>query len=617
MSTAATAHSPNGATAVNAPSAFSPHGNAYSHDAQATAVAALGGSPAPTQNGNPPPPNGRKRKATGAPGSRGVANLTPEQLAKKRANDREAQRAIRERTKQTIENLEARIRDLESQQPYQELQRVEAERDRALRENEDLRTKLNQIAGVLGPQAAGAICGGGAFGTGPVQPGPGALNGTFELDDLIDPTWLTQEPGTELAALTAQQQPLPPLSHHHQPQQSHHAYYTTVPAAQMEPQIHPDLRSPTHSHSAASSQPGEQSWRPARSPSGQYASQHNSVAYDHQPPPGEQQTTQSNGERPAAGTMGLNFVLDSTQKRSPPEQTATPAATASPSNPTTPLYARLPINSEPTCGLDDLLGDFIKRSRERIEGGEAKADVLGPEYPSFMALQDPQTTLEHLHPVSGLLIAILSKFPDISALPEKVAVLYVMFLLMRWSIDPCEDNYNRLPEWMRPVADQLETPHPAWIDNLPWSVPASEEFDFNAFISPDSFCRSDSTLSGSTLQMSASNNSSSISEVGSTFANTFIRPFMRSRLVNGASDVKFDDFFVPYTTTVSINWPYEQNQVLVHNGSLKSDRVASINDAFETHLRRLENWSLGKKFQEVFPQLVDESIRIAGSVGGS
>ncbi|KAF2770584.1 hypothetical protein EJ03DRAFT_326213 [Teratosphaeria nubilosa] len=544
MTTAVDAHSPNGATVVKAPSAFSSHSNAFSHDAQATAVAALGGSAASAQNGNSPPTNGRKRKATGAPGSRGVANLTPEQLTKKRANDREAQRAIRERTKHTIETLENRIRDLESQQPYQELQRVEAERERALRENEDLRTKLNQIAGVLGPQAAGAICGGGAFGTGPAQPGPGALN--------------------ELAALTAQQQPLPPLSHHHQPQQPHHAYYPTVPAAQMEPQIHPDLRSPTHSHSAASSQLGEQSWRPARSPTGQYASQHNSAAYDHQPPPSEQQTTQSNGDRPAAGTMGLNFVLDSTQKRSPPEQTATPAATASPSDPpTTPPYARLPINIEPTCGLDNLLGEFVKRSRERIEAGEAKADVLGPEYPSFMALQDPQAPLDHLHPVSGLLIAILSKFPDISTLPEKVAVLYVMFLLMRWFIDPCENNYDRLPEWMRPVADQLETPHATWIDNLPW-------------------------------------------------------PFMRSHLVNGASDVNFDDFFVPYTTTVSINWPYEQTQVLVHKGSVQGERDASINDAFETHLRRLENWSLGRKFQEMFPQLVvDESIRITDGVGGS
>lgn len=65
-----------------------------------------------------------KRRKIGSASSRGVASLTPDQLAKKRANDREAQRAIRERTKAQIETLERRIHDLTSQQPYQELQAV-------------------------------------------------------------------------------------------------------------------------------------------------------------------------------------------------------------------------------------------------------------------------------------------------------------------------------------------------------------------------------------------------------------------------------------------------------------------------------------------------------------
>ena len=50
-----------------------------------------------------------KKRRTAGSSSRGVANLTPDQLAKKRANDREAQRAIRERTKNTIEQLERKI----------------------------------------------------------------------------------------------------------------------------------------------------------------------------------------------------------------------------------------------------------------------------------------------------------------------------------------------------------------------------------------------------------------------------------------------------------------------------------------------------------------------------
>lgn len=69
---------------------------------------------------------------------------------RQRANDREAQRAIRERTRNTIEGLERRIRELEGQQPFQELQRVVAERDRALAECEELRRRLGAVAGIVG-----------------------------------------------------------------------------------------------------------------------------------------------------------------------------------------------------------------------------------------------------------------------------------------------------------------------------------------------------------------------------------------------------------------------------------------------------------------------------------
>jgi regulator of replication initiation timing len=94
---------------------------------------------------------GRKRKAASSASLRGVANLTPDQLARKRANDRQAQRAIRERTKTQIEALESRVRELSSQQPYQDLQKLVAEKDRILAENEDIRRRLSTVLGILQP----------------------------------------------------------------------------------------------------------------------------------------------------------------------------------------------------------------------------------------------------------------------------------------------------------------------------------------------------------------------------------------------------------------------------------------------------------------------------------
>lgn len=100
--------------------------------------------------GDPGTDPSKKRRATGS-SSRGVANLTPDQLAKKRANDREAQRAIRERTKNQIENLEHRIRELTSQQPYQELQHVLRQKEAVEAENADIKKRLTSVVALIHP----------------------------------------------------------------------------------------------------------------------------------------------------------------------------------------------------------------------------------------------------------------------------------------------------------------------------------------------------------------------------------------------------------------------------------------------------------------------------------
>ena len=93
----------------------------------------------------------KKRRTSTTTSSRGVANLTPEQLAKKRANDREAQRAIRERTKSQIETLEKRISDLTNQQPQQELQTVLKQKQLVETENVYIKKKLSAALSLLQP----------------------------------------------------------------------------------------------------------------------------------------------------------------------------------------------------------------------------------------------------------------------------------------------------------------------------------------------------------------------------------------------------------------------------------------------------------------------------------
>lgn len=96
---------------------------------------------------------GRKRKLNST-SSRGVHNLTPGQLAKKRANDRQAQRAIRERTKGHIEALEQQVRDLSSQKPFLDLQAAVQHNERIRSENRELRQGLKAAMDIIKPLLA-------------------------------------------------------------------------------------------------------------------------------------------------------------------------------------------------------------------------------------------------------------------------------------------------------------------------------------------------------------------------------------------------------------------------------------------------------------------------------
>jgi hypothetical protein len=131
-----------------------------------------------------------------------------------------------------------------------------------------------------------------------------------------------------------------------------------------------------------------------------------------------------------------------------------------------------------------------------------------------------------------------------------------------------------------------------------------------------------------------------------------LRPRLRDRLIGTTPFTTFDAFFIPFTTTISLNWPYEPRDCLlpasklhatslstpssvhasspystaIHVGSpagpptpsavstpgtnsnghmTKEDDHWLINPAFESHLRDLRNWSLGPDFRNTFPKLAE------------
>lgn len=67
-----------------------------------------------------------------------MTHLSKAQLARKRANDREAQRNIRQRTKEHIENLERKVKELEQVQRSSSMERV-------LKRNKELEDEVKKL----------------------------------------------------------------------------------------------------------------------------------------------------------------------------------------------------------------------------------------------------------------------------------------------------------------------------------------------------------------------------------------------------------------------------------------------------------------------------------------
>lgn len=176
--------------------------------------------------------------------------------------------------------------------------------------------------------------------------------------------------------------------------------------------------------------------------------------------------------------LGVEFLLDNGQRRVvdpnlPPPELPHPCNVSSSTHaqyaPSLVAHLTLPRNTQPTCPLDVILLDFLQDRQSRAAEGVPLVSLVGPLYPNFTSLVYPERNVE-AHPLSRLFTDILRTFPDICGRPEQVAIVFLMFLFMRWQIEPTQENYDRLPHWITPRPSQLFVGHPCWFDHLPWYV---------------------------------------------------------------------------------------------------------------------------------------------------
>ncbi|OAQ99795.1 hypothetical protein LLEC1_07011 [Akanthomyces lecanii] len=391
--------------------------------------------------------------------------------------DREAQRAIRERTKNQIQTLERRVEELTSLQPYQDLQAAIEAKAVLEKENADIRQRLASVVSMLQP--------------------------------LIDAFSIM----SSLTIITGQlPEPVAPSAEHQTKRASRE---TTEPD--------------TGAHSPAGQQAAGSGKRTL------HANGHAA-----QSDLDQQREQLRHGLAMGPERLGLGFLLDASHQVS--------RITGSSGSSVTAGQGAIAPSSRSSSGA------ISPGASSSLTHPPVPSSYDNSAFPSGYPYRGPDASADLADEASNadetIVVSSSSSGGGVSryAAP-RVAVLYIMFLVMRWQVAPTRENYERLPPWARPVRTQLLTPHPAWVDHVPF-------------------------------------------------------PRMREALVKGHSSgaYPFEHFFIPYTTTLTLSWPYHDTDTLLQ--SPHSEELM-INPVFERHLRNLENWKLGEAFARALPGLAD------------
>ncbi|KAF3936608.1 hypothetical protein ABW19_dt0208834 [Dactylella cylindrospora] len=478
---------------------YSPHGSDL-QDADENDLPHTGSEQSPPldQNGTSGGAQPPKKKAR----SRTISSLTAEQLARKRAHDRDAQRAIRTRTKNQITTLEARVKELENEKGEWEIQSSELKK-----ELENALEALDTIKrnGIQSPPTAPPSLAGHSH---PHPHHPASIANSkspvsVRAEPVVNPGYGESEQSNDSINLS-----------------------TTGPngsgnggAMSLEFVCHAGFK--PNGYRQIQDQPYE------------YTARKRSLA----------DLTSSSTEEIRRRISGAQSLL-----------TSSPASTvySIPSVQYPGTYCVranghwevMPRHLPPTCILDRVYLEFLEeQARLHRVNGTPLSVLAGPPQPDITFIVSPGLR----PPRNGLtqvMAAIVDTFGDLVQLPERLAIVYILYIWMRWAINPTQESYDHMPEFIKPRPSQLFTARPIWFDHMPW-------------------------------------------------------PMTRDVMAKQPEKYNNTDFSIPYTETLSINWPYDPMTTVIE----QSPGEYIINPVFETHLRDLEHWSVGTKLVELFPDL--------------
>ncbi|WQF89082.1 Putative basic-leucine zipper domain superfamily [Colletotrichum destructivum] len=507
-------------------------------------------------------------KPTKRKGTRSVSTLTPSQLARKRANDREAQRAIRARTKEHIERLERELEELKSERGRDQSQTVQE----LLRKNKALEEelfKLRESMGVPNGQsypnsgmAASSLASSSAWlplvraDSAPVyddnlssisgavpspRSSPFPSNGDYNVMQELGPSYVPMPdaseswgPGIPVSVPSTVSSPSSSAN-----TDEYGAGYipTSVPAPMMDARSIPAKMD----YDDVDSVPRR--WIPSQPLNGS-------------PSTGAHVSSSVVSSSPAVVELIPNSGVLSTTVGSLIRQ------------PGTALWEIPTLIVPPTCRIDQLLVGFIQDCR-RLAQLKPLDTLLRParvnvknflEYhPASPTTEPPRCQLADLdraasstvtgpgvnHPIAELITALVNK-GGVTNVIERLAVFAVIQRAVAWLVHPTREAYAAIMPELTPKPCQNRIPHPQWVDLVLW-------------------------------------------------------PPLRTTIIERQEVYANEEFQSVYSASLRlINWPCRPIDALVVD---PQSGEMWLSDTFTAHAMRVENWRLNENFVRRYPEL--------------
>ncbi|KAK6216746.1 bZIP transcription factor [Colletotrichum tabaci] len=369
-------------------------------------------------------------KPTKRKGTRSVSTLTPSQLARKRANDREAQRAIRARTKEHIERLERELEELKSERGRDQSQTVQE----LLRKNKALEEELFKLRESMG-----------------VPNGQSYPNSVYD-DNLSSISGAVPSPRSS---------PFPSNGDYNVMQELGPSYVPMPDASESwGPGIPVSVPSTVSSpSSSANTDEYGAGYIPTSVPAPMMDARSIPAKMDYD-------DVDSDAGYPHNHSMGHH------------------------QQPGTALWEIPTLIVPPTCRIDQLLVGFIQDCR-RLAQLKPLDTLLRParvnvknflEYhPASPTTEPPRCQLADLdraasstvtgpgvnHPIAELITALVNK-GGVTNVIERLAVFAVIQRAVAWLVHPTREAYAAIMPELTPKPCQNSIPHPQWVDLVLW-----------------------------------------------------------------------------------------------------------------------------------------------------